>query len=153
MNDSAIEMAYKMVLNDKDGKRMHIEVPGMDRDFDFDFDFDIPEVPELPDLPEFGIPEGYMPYHQFGPMRGGEQTLSDVLGDIPMSNVKSYQIKERKDGKRIVIDLDDEAVLGRHENVYIIREHARHHRHERPARPPRPQRPERPEKPAEIEHD
>ncbi|TSA27371.1 MAG: hypothetical protein D4R67_06170 [Bacteroidetes bacterium] len=40
------------------------------------------------------------------------ETLSDVLGDIPMRAVKSYKVKEIKNGKRITIEVSDDALLG-----------------------------------------
>ena len=51
-----------------------------------------------------------------------EQTLSDLLGEIPMSRVKSYTIKDRKNGKRIVIDLEDGPVIEKKDKVIIIRD-------------------------------
>jgi|GEM_PF-943584 len=64
------------------------------------------------------------PGHRSGPVRivspeKGE-TLSDILGDIPMSAVKSYRVKETKDGKRITIDISDEALFDRPEEIIII---------------------------------
>ncbi|MCK9219992.1 MAG: hypothetical protein M0P47_08085 [Bacteroidales bacterium] len=44
-------------------------------------------------------------------MKGRGQTLSDVIGEIPMSRVKSYSIKDIKGGKRIVIELNDGQLL------------------------------------------
>ncbi|MFH1297594.1 MAG: hypothetical protein ABIJ04_10015 [Bacteroidota bacterium] len=45
------------------------------------------------------------------PGKKGE-SLSDVLGDIPMSAVKSYKIRETKNGKRITIEISDDPLLG-----------------------------------------
>ena len=39
--------------------------------------------------------------------RKDKQTLSDVLGDIPMDQVKKYSIKETKNGRKIIIEVDD----------------------------------------------
>jgi hypothetical protein len=49
-----------------------------------------------------------------------EPTLSDLLGVIPMSRVKSYTIKDRKDGKRITIDIDDAPLMERQDRVIYI---------------------------------
>jgi len=52
-------------------------------------------------------------------------TLSDILGDIPMERVKSYSIKDRKNGKRIIIDIEDAPLLDNQDRVIIIREPGR----------------------------
>jgi len=44
---------------------------------------------------------------QFYYNRKDKQTLSDVLGDIPMDHVKKYSIKETKNGRKIIIEVDD----------------------------------------------
>jgi hypothetical protein len=49
-------------------------------------------------------------------------TLSDILGDIPMDRVKSYSIKDKKNGKRIIIDLNDGPMIEKQDRVIIIRE-------------------------------
>jgi hypothetical protein len=107
----------------------------------FSFDFDIPYMDEalkefeVQDLPEWGevapdrencekiihnIP--LMPERSaFGP-RGEGQTLSDVIGNIPMDRVTSYSIKDRKNGKRIIIDLSDAPVIERQSKVIVIRD-------------------------------
>ena len=36
-----------------------------------------------------------------------EGTLSDLIGDIPLERVKSYSIKNHKNGKRIIIDVEN----------------------------------------------
>lgn len=77
----------------------------------FRYNFEIPEVPEPPDFSRefegndfrhFAPGVKVITTHQKG------ETLSDVLGDIPMSKVKSYKITDRKGGKRIVIDVEDD---------------------------------------------
>jgi hypothetical protein len=50
-----------------------------------------------------------------------EPTLSDVLGDIPMSRVNSYSIKDRKNGKRIIIDIDDAPLVEKQERVVYLK--------------------------------
>jgi hypothetical protein len=38
-----------------------------------------------------------------------------------MSRVKSYSIKDRKNGKRIIIDVEDAPLVTEHDNVIILR--------------------------------
>ena len=79
----------------------------------FNYNFEMPDIPDFPELPriierEWGNgPERYLhgPEIMTIPKRG--ESLSDVLGNIPMSRVKSYKIIDKKGGKRIIIDLDD----------------------------------------------
>jgi len=79
----------------------------------FNYNFELPDIPDFPELPQITEREwgnGWQGYMQgpdvIGPQRGGE-SLSDVLGNIPMSRVKSYKIIDKKGGKRIIIDLQD----------------------------------------------
>jgi len=103
------------------------------RDFphSFNYNFEMPDVPELPE----GFEHEFFDQGSRGPRiitttnRG--ESLSDVLGDIPMSRVKSYKIIDKKGGKRIVIDLEDGPGLSGGENVIYI--NGRQHM----ARPPR----------------
>jgi hypothetical protein len=48
------------------------------------------------------------------------QTLSDLIGDIPMDRVKSYTIKDRKNGKRIIIDIEDAPLMERENRIIIM---------------------------------
>ncbi|MBL6949099.1 MAG: hypothetical protein ISR57_00495 [Bacteroidales bacterium] len=48
------------------------------------------------------------------------ESLSDVLGDIPMSAVKSYKIRDTKYGKKIVIEVNDDFPMHHSEDVMII---------------------------------
>lgn len=50
-----------------------------------------------------------------------EETLSDLIGEIPLDQVKQYSIKERKGGKRIIIDIDDAPVVTQRDRI-IYRE-------------------------------
>jgi hypothetical protein len=89
----------------------------------FDFSLDLPEPPFPPDFPGNvdirSFDDGHM--RMFSD-RNAEQTLGDLLGDIPMSQVKNYSIKETKNGKRIVIDLEDEPlIIHKNKNVIIYR--------------------------------
>jgi len=53
-----------------------------------------------------------------------------VLGNIPMSRVKSYKIIDKKGGKRIIIDVQDDQGFGRNNVIYINGSHS----HSRPPR-------------------
>ncbi|MCX6243838.1 MAG: hypothetical protein NTU98_03960 [Bacteroidetes bacterium] len=79
--------------------------------FNYDFDFD------MPDFSDFQPPM----IREFNDERGGGQTLNDVLGDISMDNVKSYSVKETKDGKKIIIELKKDPIVEHHQEVIIMR--------------------------------
>jgi hypothetical protein len=53
--------------------------------------------------------------------KGKDESLNDILGNIPLDRVKSYSIKDTKDGKRIVIELNNEPFIEHHRDVIIIR--------------------------------
>jgi hypothetical protein len=73
----------------------------------FNYDYEMPESPVSPEEfnHEFFNRRERGPQVFTMPERG--ESLSDVLGDIPMSKVKSYKIIDKKGGKRIIIDLGD----------------------------------------------
>ena len=48
------------------------------------------------------------------------ESLSDVLGDIPMSSVKSYKIRDTKYGKKMVIEVNDDFPMHHSEDVIVI---------------------------------
>ncbi|MBE0647799.1 MAG: hypothetical protein IH596_08445 [Bacteroidales bacterium] len=66
----------------------------------------------------FGRPEHCFETMRVSPPKRGE-SLADVLGDIPMSAVTSYKIKETKNGKRITIEIDEDALQDYNEDVII----------------------------------
>jgi len=66
----------------------------------------------------YGDPDIHREMVRVRPPRRGE-SLSDVLGDIPMRAVTSYKIKETKNGKRITIEVSDDAMDDLHEDVLI----------------------------------
>ena len=89
------------------------------RAFTFDYDFDNPDQPrieEFNDENSFGnsFPEPNFRSHE------KDQSLNDLLGDIPMNMVKSYSIKETKDGKKITIELKNGPIIENHKEVIII---------------------------------
>jgi hypothetical protein len=87
--------------------------------FDYNFDFDLPEVPEPPEPP---APDGEYRHHfeyQVDPFEGyapdagrGNGSLMELLRGIPMNRIKSFNIKEMKDGTKITIEVGHEPVLG-----------------------------------------
>jgi hypothetical protein len=93
--------------------------PGL---FDYNFDFDTPEPPDAPEPPEPPGPPGQHRHHfeyrsepfdfDLPEMRRGDGSLMDLLRDIPMDRIKSYNIKEKKDGTRITIEVSRGPVLG-----------------------------------------
>jgi hypothetical protein len=86
---------------------------------EFNFNFEPPEAPEPPEPPE---PRGdhhhhfdyrVEPFDREPPdMRRGDGSLMDLLHNIPMDRIKSFNIKEKKDGTRITIDVSHGPVLG-----------------------------------------
>jgi hypothetical protein len=78
-------------------------------------------MPEVEGFEWYGMDGGCDPHmFQFNHQDGG-QTLSDIIGDIPMDRVKSYSIKDKKNGKRIVIDIEDAPLMERDNRVIILR--------------------------------
>lgn len=106
-----------------------------DRDFShaFNYNFEMPDIPQSPDMDEELENEFFHgPAHgqQFFEMPDKGESLSDVLGNIPMSRVKSYKIIDKKGGKRIIIDVQDEQGFGQNNVIYINGNHS----HSRPPR-------------------
>jgi hypothetical protein len=111
-------------------KKHEAELKNLDEELDYDFD--IPCSPDIPSphFPGFEGFEGeFMPGCDMRVFRydNKRQTLSDIIGDIPMDRVKSYSIKDRKNGKRITIDIEDVPLFEKQDKVIVIRE---------PGRPP-----------------
>ena len=87
--------------------------------FDYNFDFDVPEPPEPPEAPNSPGEHRHHFDYRVEPfdveppaIRRGEGSLLDLLGDIPMNRIKSFNIKEKKNGTRITIEVGREPVLG-----------------------------------------
>ena len=120
MMDSSGHHKYMFRLHGSPGSpRIHIrEFPHA-----FNYEYEMPEMPE----PEFS-PEEFN--HEFFnqwqrspqvlsvPKQG--ESLSDILGDIPMSRVKSYKVIDKKGGKRIVIDLENGPYFDHGDQVIYI---------------------------------
>ena len=141
MMDSLHKEIDKVIVIGKGGKHALIRMHQMPDGLNYDFEMpSLPECPALEDLDEIeweGMVPGQNMENCFWQQRCPEQerrvirsggdgeSLNDVLGDIPMDRVVSYSIKERKGGKRIIIDLKDAPMFERHENVIIIRDPGR----------------------------
>jgi len=115
--DSALQ---RLIITNRKAIRPHVRIQRSPRSYYYDFDVPCPPEPPLPpDLPAmewYDKPDKIM---RIGP-KGN--TLDELLGPIPMERVKSYQIKERKGGKRIIIDVDDAPVMPREGKKIIILE-------------------------------
>lgn len=105
------EMDQVIVLKNR-GKGGDIRIHKGPRGYNYNYQF---RCPELQDLSEWECPGDAAfdisiprPDRRIMDLRRDEGgSLNDLLGDIPMDRVKSYSIKDRKNGKRIVIDLED----------------------------------------------
>jgi hypothetical protein len=152
MVDSIKKEIEQVIVLGEGGKHARLKMHNMPQGFDYKFDF--PDPPDCPmafdDLREFDF-EGMGPCCEKGDFAKGywfpgpecreigsgegNQSLQDLLGRIPMDRVVSYSIKDRKNGKRIIIDLDNAPVFEKHEKVIVIREPGRdpraHGQHDR----------------------
>ena len=91
--------------------------------YNYNFDFPSPPEPPQPLIEEFNddnAPE-ILNEENNRVFRGRGESLNDILGDIPMDRVKSYSIKDTKDGKKIVIELKNGPMIEHHRDVVIIR--------------------------------
>jgi len=90
---------------------------------DFNFNFEMPDMPDMPEI-RADIDRDLLNLHSYGPRvitrPGRGESLSDVLGDIPMSRVKSYKITDTKGGKHIVIDIVDGPPFQHNDDVIYI---------------------------------
>jgi len=110
--------------NDK--RSPHLSWQDREGGFDYSYDFDIPCHPDFSSPPFHGyegFDEEFLPGQDLKVFRHERtrQTLSDLIGDIPMDRVKSYSIKDRKNGKRIIIDIEDAPFLENQDRVIIMR--------------------------------
>ncbi|MDP1620752.1 MAG: hypothetical protein Q8M08_00290 [Bacteroidales bacterium] len=134
--DSVRREIRKVFRVGKDGRRHQLKFRNMPRAFDYDFDVSsssdcLKDLDELKEIEWEGMN-----------MRSGNEgrTLSDVLGDIPMDRVTGYSIRERKNGRRIIIDLNNTPVFERQKKIIVIREPGKIKRHRNyQVTPPPPQ--------------
>lgn len=137
MVDSIQQEIEKVMVINKNGKHARFKVNNMPQGFNYNFE--MPSKPECPmDLEELegidceGMDMGrdmedcicdkMMPGMGRMVMRSGgnNRTLSDLLGNIPMDRVVSYSIKDRKNGKRIIIDLNDANLFESQDRVIVL---------------------------------
>ncbi len=119
MMDSIRKMTDRIRIMSKNFKSPHFKMHAQPGGFDYNFDFDMPEPPESPERPN---PPGEHRHHfesrvepfdiEPPAIRKGEGSLLDLLRDIPMDRIRNFNIKEKKNGTRITIDVDREPVLG-----------------------------------------
>lgn len=87
-----------------------------------EFRFNFPCIPDFhgsPDGPaDFEWNQGF-PFdgEQIRKYIEQQKTFSDIVGDIPLERIKSYSIKDRKGGKRIIIDVEDCPVIRGQERI------------------------------------
>jgi hypothetical protein len=137
MVDSLKNEIEKVIILGKGGKHARIRYHCMPEEFNYKFEMpDMPEchmnLKELEDLDLEGMLESgdmdesmckhIAPGCERIIRSGGKgQSLNDLLGDIPMDRVVSYSIKDRKNGKRIIIDLNDAPMFEKKAKVIVIR--------------------------------
>jgi hypothetical protein len=93
------------------------------RALNYSYNFDLPEMNQFPQIEEFedNNPHSGMNHDRFNRSEEKNQSLNDLLGDIPMDMVKSYSIKETKSGKKITIELKNGPIIENHTKVIIMR--------------------------------
>lgn len=114
----------KIIRIGKGGKGMEYCFKNCPEAFEYKFDMPCDIEKMMPpgcceEMPRMHMGRG-APHHRMK-MMDEEQTLSDLLGDIPMSRVKSYKIQDKKNGKRIIIDVEDGPINEIDKDVIIIR--------------------------------
>jgi len=127
--DSVRQLCGRAIMINKNFKGPRFKFRDFPGGFDYDFEIENPEG-RMRDAEEFEnfdrsemMPGPEMRRFRFEKPR---QTLSDVIGDIPMDRVKSYSIKDRKGGKRIVIDVEENPFMEKERHVIIMRHPGRH---------------------------
>jgi hypothetical protein len=126
-SDSSAKCMHKYRFNTPDCcPRFH------HRDFahSFNYNFEMPGISE-PNDAEDELENEFFGSAALGSqaiaMPGKGESLSDVLGNIPMSRVKSYKIIDKKGGKRIIIDVQDGQDFGQNNVIYINGGHLHAH--------------------------
>ncbi|MEI7983770.1 MAG: hypothetical protein WCI71_19130 [Bacteroidota bacterium] len=87
--------------------------------------FDFPCMPDcqrlIDDMGGNDLYEGMpMPNRQCKRFLNRQESLSDLIGDIPLDKVKNYSIKDRKGGKRITIDIDNPSPFDNQERIIYL---------------------------------
>lgn len=119
MMDSIRKMTARIRIMSKNFKHPDFRWHNRPGSFDYNFDFDTPEPPEPPEPPEthgehhHHFDWNVEPFDVEPPaMRRNDGSLMDLLRNIPMDRIKSFNIKEKKDGTRITIEVGHGSVLG-----------------------------------------
>jgi hypothetical protein len=114
--DSLAEGLEKIIVIGDCGKNGKLDMHCMPNGYKYNFDIDT-DFPNMPDCPmmwqdfdneefnfRFPAPANVFPGFNEESEAG---SLDELLGKIPMERVKSYSIKDRKNGKRIIIDVEN----------------------------------------------
>ncbi len=124
MMDS-VQQLTERALRLSGGHGRHFRHNFAPRAFNYDYNFSIPDIPDTPRpfIEEFDdeTTPGMIDTEIHGMLRGKGESLNDLLGNIPMDRVKSYSIKDTKNGKRITIELNDEPIIEHQREVIIMR--------------------------------
>jgi hypothetical protein len=129
MKDSLKKIRQKVIVLSKNFKSPHFKWNKTPHAYNYQYDFDVPCPPAPPMPPDCREFQGNFDWDGdqgafFRSNKSRGETLSDILGDIPMDRIKNYSIKERKGGKRIVIDVEDAPLISHpEERVIVIRKH------------------------------
>lgn len=112
-------------------KELNLEMSDLSREMeDVNMEIEIPELPDIESMMKdygdcFNF-RGAFPHHRMVPFGGNEQGgLNELLGDIPLERVTSYSVKERKNGKRIVIDIENGPSVDKRKEMIIIQKGAK----------------------------
>jgi len=126
--DSLIRNVEKMIIVDSDGKTGTIKIHGLPECHGFNYHFNLPDgefpmewVGDIPSCIEFEHEGGAPDMHRRSLSRFENGSLNELLGEIPLDRVKKYSVKDRKNGKRIVIDVEDGPFFGSTNNRVIIK--------------------------------
>src|ERR1035438_3856471 len=118
MMDSIRKMTRNIrIMIDKNFKSPHMKWHSQPGGFDYNFDFDTPGPPEPPEPPEArGEHHRHFeyraePFEMEPPVPQHDGSLMDLLRNIPMDMIKSFNIKEKKDGTKITIEVGHSSVL------------------------------------------
>jgi hypothetical protein len=125
MMDSVQQLTEKALKLSRGHGNFHSRHNFSPRAFNYEYNFEMPEIPDMPQpqIEEFNDENapGEWKEESHRIMRGRSESLNDLLGDIPMERVKSYSIKDTKNGKRITIELNNEPLIEHHRDVIILR--------------------------------
>lgn len=105
-----VELSLRDVYSDMPQVKTFVRCPRESRYFE--------QLGKRGDMHFYGRPADCHKTVRISPPKRGE-SLSDVLGDIPMSSVINYKIKETKNGKRITIEVSDDVLFDSDEDIII----------------------------------